>query len=143
MFGLLPGAGNHCTSLPQHRPTMNTLISDLYEPFLEDNTPAMKFLPPLYVEGAKQISHKDIDGPFYSSTYFTDRLLGFLRERDEEKPFFAYLPYTAPHCTCIFYALRQVASEAGSTDRQGRCKRQTRKLPATRDGTMTVPKRCA
>lgn len=76
---------------------------DLFEPFLEDNTPAMKFLPPLYVEGAKQITHKEIEQPFYSTTYFTDRLLGFLREREgvkegEEKPFFAYLPYTAPHC---------------------------------------------
>ncbi|WWC69062.1 uncharacterized protein I206_102998 [Kwoniella pini CBS 10737] len=81
VFGLLPGAGNHY----------------LYEPYLDDQTPAMKFLPPLYVEGAEQISHKDIPGPFYSSTYFTDRMLGFLEERDTSKPFFAYLPYTAPH----------------------------------------------
>lgn len=73
-------------------------LKDLYEPFLEDNTPAMKFLPPLYVEGSKQISHKDIPGPFYSSTYFAERMLGFLGERDTEKPFFAYLPFTAPHC---------------------------------------------
>ncbi|KAK6908688.1 hypothetical protein I204_02022 [Kwoniella mangroviensis CBS 8886] len=81
VFGLLPGAGNHY----------------LYEPFLDDNTPAMKFLPPLYVDGPEQISHKDIPGPFYSSTYFTDRMLGYLKERNTEKPFFAYLPYTAPH----------------------------------------------
>ncbi|KAI9633387.1 alkaline-phosphatase-like protein [Dioszegia hungarica] len=81
VFGLLPGAGNHY----------------LYEPFLEDNTPAMKFLPPLYVEGAKQITHKDIEGPFYSSTYFADRMVGFLSERDKSKPFFSYLPFTAPH----------------------------------------------
>lgn len=71
---------------------------DLYEPFLDDNTPAMKFLPPLYVEGSKQISHRDIEGPFYSSTYFAERLIGFLGERDTKKPFFAYLPFTAPHC---------------------------------------------
>lgn len=73
-------------------------VTDLYEPFLDDNTPAMKFLPPLYVENEKPISHKDIPGPFYSSTYFTDRMIGFLEGRNKEKPFFSYLPFTAPHC---------------------------------------------
>lgn len=96
--------------------------TDLYEPFLEDNTPAMKILPPLYVEGAKQISHKEIqqipDQPFYSTEYFTERMLGFLKERDESKPFFAYLPYTAPHCELALafrveaYAPRAAASAA-------------------------------
>jgi arylsulfatase len=65
-------------------------------------------LPPLYVEGAKQISHREIpqipEEGFYSTTYFTERMLGFLGERQgqggKKKPFFAYLPYTAPHCEC-------------------------------------------
>ena len=35
--------------------------------------------------------------PFYSSDYFTDRLLEFLREDDSGRPFFAYLAFTAPH----------------------------------------------
>jgi arylsulfatase len=35
---------------------------------------------------------------FYSSDYFTDRLLDFFRARkDDDRPFFAYLPYQAPH----------------------------------------------
>lgn len=35
---------------------------------------------------------------FYSSDYFTDKLLGFFAERaDRERPFFAYLPFQAPH----------------------------------------------
>jgi arylsulfatase A-like enzyme len=35
---------------------------------------------------------------FYSSDYFTDKLLQFFAERDDpEQPFFAYLPFTAPH----------------------------------------------
>jgi len=80
-------------------PRILFLFPDLYEPFLDDNTPAMKFLPPLYVENEKPISHRDITGPFYSSTYFTDRMLGFLEDRNKEKPFFSYLPFTAPHCT--------------------------------------------
>lgn len=33
---------------------------------------------------------------FYSSDYFADRLVDFLGE-DRERPFFAYLPFTAPH----------------------------------------------
>ncbi|MDB5393354.1 MAG: arylsulfatase [Rhodospirillales bacterium] len=41
----------------------------------------------------------DVPGDFYSSDYFTDKLLQYLEERapDEERPFFAYLPYQAPH----------------------------------------------
>jgi len=35
---------------------------------------------------------------FYSTDYYTDKILGYLREQpDDGKPFFAYLAYTAPH----------------------------------------------
>lgn len=37
---------------------------------------------------------------FYSTTYFTDKVISFLSDRsdeDKEKPFFAYLPYSAAH----------------------------------------------
>lgn len=37
---------------------------------------------------------------FYSSNYYTDNLVNWLEERtpeDREKPFFAYLPFSAPH----------------------------------------------
>ncbi|KAJ0279431.1 hypothetical protein CBS470a_009242 [Colletotrichum nupharicola] len=43
---------------------------------------------------------EDLPENFYSSDYFTDRLLGFLDGRTEDekqKPFFGYLAYTAPH----------------------------------------------
>jgi arylsulfatase len=80
----------------------------------------MKFLPPLYVEGAKQITHKDIEGPFYSSTYFADRMVGFLSERDKKKPFFSYLPFTAPHCELPSARARwsQLTSRASSGARR-------------------------
>lgn len=40
----------------------------------------------------------ELPADFYSSDHFTDRLLQFLGERDDrEQPFFAYLPFTAPH----------------------------------------------
>lgn len=34
---------------------------------------------------------------FYSSISYTDKLLGYLKQRNTEQPFFAYLAYTAPH----------------------------------------------
>ena len=43
---------------------------------------------------------KDLPEDFYSTKSFTDRLLGFFEDRikdDSEQPFFAFLPFTAPH----------------------------------------------
>lgn len=40
----------------------------------------------------------DSDDGFYSSDYFATRLLEFLEQReDSSKPFFSYLPFSAPH----------------------------------------------
>ncbi len=41
----------------------------------------------------------DVPKDFYSSDFFTDKLLQYFRERpsDDKRPFFAYLPYQAPH----------------------------------------------
>jgi hypothetical protein len=42
---------------------------------------------------------EDPDG-FYSTDYYTNRLIQFFEDRSEDeklKPFFAFLPYTAPH----------------------------------------------
>lgn len=81
VFGLLPGGGNHYG----------------YEPYLDDGTPAVKVLPPIYVEDGNFVDHRTFAKPFYSTTTFTNRMLGYLEEHDSTKPFFAYLPYTAPH----------------------------------------------
>lgn len=41
---------------------------------------------------------EELPADFYSTDYFTDRLLQFFKERDDrQQPFFAYLPFTAPH----------------------------------------------
>lgn len=42
---------------------------------------------------------KDLPADFYSTTTFTDKLIDYLSSRkdDKSKPFFAYLPFTAPH----------------------------------------------
>lgn len=49
---------------------------------------------PIYAEGTKLVH--DLPKDFYSSDYFTDRMIGFLEE-DKDQPFFAYLAYSAPH----------------------------------------------
>lgn len=54
-----------------------------------------------WMDGDKFIDHRtDLPADFYSTRYFTDRMIKFLDERSQEEkdqPFFAYLPYTAPH----------------------------------------------
>jgi len=50
---------------------------------------------PRYIEDDQPITALP-DG-FYSSDSFTDRLLDFLQTRDDSRPFFAYLPFSAPH----------------------------------------------
>ncbi|MDD0841243.1 arylsulfatase [Pseudomonas sp. Gutcm_11s] len=50
-----------------------------------------------YRDGFEPVTELPKD--FYSSDAFTDRLLQYLGERpaDDERPFFAYLPFSAPH----------------------------------------------
>ncbi|CAG8238441.1 unnamed protein product [Penicillium olsonii] len=86
-FSLLPGASNHYN----------------YEPQLDDG----EFQAPclntngFWMEGSEYVDRStDLPKDFYSTRTFTDKMIGFLQERTEEesqKPFFAYLPYTAPH----------------------------------------------
>ncbi len=52
--------------------------------------------PVKYLEGDQFIA--DLPKDFYSSDAFTDRLLDYFADRGaSEKPFFAYLPFSAPH----------------------------------------------
>ncbi|KAG8706576.1 hypothetical protein FRC08_000960, partial [Ceratobasidium sp. 394] len=83
-FSLLPGAGNHYAFEPLHAEG------------------AIKFMPPLYMKNDKFIPPGDLLRPFYSSDAFADELLGFLNRHQAspsspKRPFFAYLPFTAPH----------------------------------------------
>lgn len=75
-----------------------------YEPQLDD--PSHGFFTPM---NAGKFWMKDdqfldrtnpdhIAKDFYSTETFSDKLIGYLKEReDTDKPFFAYLPFTAPH----------------------------------------------
>lgn len=100
VFSLLPGGGNHYG----------------YEPMLEDGSPVVKILPPIYVENGDFIDHRTIPKPFYSTTYFTERMLGYLDERDRTSP-----------------SLRTCRTRP----RTGRCRRRKRWSPNTGAATTT------
>ncbi|KAF7557483.1 hypothetical protein G7Z17_g725 [Cylindrodendrum hubeiense] len=84
---LLPGAGNHFNYEPDFDPDLN------YPSFMKSEG--------LWMEDGRVIDRKsELPHDFYSTNYFTNRLLQFLDERtpvEAEQPFFAYLAYTAPH----------------------------------------------
>ncbi|KAI8166525.1 putative sulfatase [Colletotrichum sp. SAR 10_70] len=86
-FSFLPGSGNH----------------HAYEPQLDDDEFKIPCLNTEghWMDGDKFINHRtDLPKDFYSTRYFTDRMIKFLEERNEnekDQPFFAYLPFTAPH----------------------------------------------
>src|SRR5580693_338090 len=72
-FALLPGGASH------------------YGTVTGDFLPALS----LYTEDDRFVS---VDDDFYSSDFYADTLLRYFRERtDDEQPFFAYLPFQAPH----------------------------------------------
>jgi len=79
-FALLPGAANHYG----------------YEPPADPATPGLlKATPALYIEDDTFVSELPKD--FYSSDAYADKLIQYLDERDRDRPFFAYLPFAAPH----------------------------------------------
>lgn len=79
-FALLPGAANHYG----------------FEPTYDEHTPGLlKSTPALYIEDDTFV--EALPEGFYSSDAFGDKLLQYLKERDQSRPFFAYLPFSAPH----------------------------------------------
>lgn len=86
-FALLPGCHNHYGWEPEYEngdqiPRIASLFQRMY---WKDDKPMVP---------------SDLPGNFYSTDSFTDELLGYLRDRDaakDDRPFFAYLPFTAPH----------------------------------------------
>ncbi|ESK89863.1 arylsulfatase [Moniliophthora roreri MCA 2997] len=85
-LALLPGCANHYAWEPQ---------------FGDDMLRHFERIPPLYVEDGAKIdlpsnTTNDPNG-FYSSDFYTDNLIKYLSERPKNKPFFAFLPFSAPH----------------------------------------------
>ncbi len=73
-FILVPGGGSHWS----------------------DRRPLSPPQPMIYRRNGQVVD--DLPKDFYSTTYYTDVLLEWLHaDRDDDRPFFAYLSYTAPH----------------------------------------------
>jgi arylsulfatase len=73
-FILVPGGGSHWS----------------------DRKPLSPPQPMIYRRNGKEVESLPED--FYSTTYYTDRLLEWIqRDHGDGEPFFAYLSYTAPH----------------------------------------------
>ncbi|KAM0327109.1 hypothetical protein ACHAQA_006237 [Verticillium albo-atrum] len=85
-YVFLSGCGNHYN----------------YEPQLDD--PSHGLFTPMnsgkfWMKDAEFLDRtKDIPDDFYSTTTFSDKMIDYLESReDKDQPFFAYLPFTAPH----------------------------------------------
>jgi len=73
-FALLPGGGSHWSDMKPLSPPQ-TMV---------------------YSRNGKKV--ESLPDDFYSSTHYTDVLLDFINQnKKDDKPFFAYLSYTAPH----------------------------------------------
>lgn len=84
-FALLPGGANHYA----------------YEPRHPDGRPVFSHWASLYYEDDRRVDSREFPNDYYSSDYFTTRLIEFLEEQKSgpkrDAPFFAYLAFTAPH----------------------------------------------
>lgn len=49
-----------------------------------------------YDEDGRDVT-KELPRDFYSTTYYTDKMIEFLQAKPKDQPFFGYLAYTAPH----------------------------------------------
>ncbi|KAJ2964098.1 hypothetical protein NQZ79_g978 [Umbelopsis isabellina] len=84
-FSLLPGCANHYGWEPQ-------LSQDTDQPKFFDTA-----VSALHIEDSTYVDNSELPEDFYSTDYYTSKLLEYLEDRPQEKPFFAYLPYSAPH----------------------------------------------
>lgn len=50
-----------------------------------------------YEDDGRRLDLDDLPADFYSTEFYTSRMLEYLVSGDPGKPWFAYLPYTAPH----------------------------------------------
>ncbi|OUY07865.1 arylsulfatase [Acinetobacter populi] len=103
-FSLLPGAANHYlfeADIPEDQEP--EIFQATRATFKKANLPLskiprfLKFTRGIYAEDDQFIEQLPAD--FYSSDYFTDRLLDYLQDESarQDRPFFAYLPFSAPH----------------------------------------------
>ncbi|GAM84079.1 hypothetical protein ANO11243_020710 [Dothideomycetidae sp. 11243] len=86
-YSLLPGAANHYGYEPHLRP------GDKMPKLLEETNV-------FYVEDGRKIDPHELGDDFYSTDAFASKMISYLSNRtkeDKDSPFFAYLPFSAPH----------------------------------------------
>lgn len=105
-FALLPGCANHYGQIVML--SRRLLTQDDAKPGYEPQYSHPEVEPHPFFETAVTALHAE-DGEylrslpsanFYSSDFYAQRLIEYLEERTEQdkaKPFFAYLPFSAPH----------------------------------------------
>ena len=65
------------------------LASHFAEPLFGDSS--------LYELDGVRVPYEDLPEDFYSTDYYTDKLVEFLEDHDSPAPWFAYASYTSPH----------------------------------------------
>jgi len=50
-----------------------------------------------FEEDGRPLEFSDLPEDFYVTNTYTEKMLGYLKSSPEDKPWFAYMPYTAPH----------------------------------------------
>jgi arylsulfatase len=50
-----------------------------------------------YEDEGRRLDLDDLPADFYSTEFYTSRMIEYLENSDDQRPWFAYLPYTAPH----------------------------------------------
>lgn len=86
-FALLAPAANHFAWEPEIAPNEDGRLPR----FAAANVTA------LHAEDGRYVDNDGLPSEFYSSDYYTDKLLDFLHDRPKHKPFFAHLSFSAPH----------------------------------------------
>ncbi|KAF5101969.1 hypothetical protein D0Z00_000624 [Geotrichum galactomycetum] len=93
-FSLLPGCANHYGWEPQLTDEDEKELNPLFK----------SGAPSLHTEGDRYVPETELPKNFYSTDFYASKLIEYLNEvreenktNDTKKPFFAYLPFTAPH----------------------------------------------
>ncbi|MFL2553861.1 MAG: sulfatase-like hydrolase/transferase [Candidatus Rariloculaceae bacterium] len=68
---------------------LDASASHFAEKFWEDPTP--------YRDEGVIVTIDDLPENFYSTEYYTDKMIEYLQAHGSDEPWFAYVPYTAPH----------------------------------------------
>lgn len=87
-FALLPGSSNHFAYQPEDE------IKEGLPQFLSTGVIAM------HTEDEHYVDQNQLPKDFYSSNAYGDKLLEYLKshgEKKDDRPFLAYLPFSAPH----------------------------------------------